>query len=88
MEPSIRPDFTSALAANAARNAVISDESVSGAAVVVGAAIVVGDTAVELETRVVVVELALVLSLEDVSIASPLAQAETMRTRTAIKVAR
>jgi hypothetical protein len=56
--------------------------------VVVGTAIVVGAAAVVLVTRVVVVELALVLSLEDVSIASPLAQAETMRTRTAIKVAR
>jgi hypothetical protein len=56
MEPSIRPDVTSALAANAARRALISDDSGLGGRVVVGVCTsVVGEATVVVDTTAAVV---------------------------------
>jgi hypothetical protein len=93
MEPSIRPDVTSALAANAARSAVISDDSVTGTEVVVGATVVGGasvvvEAAIVVATATVVDELASDPVEASCAATSPSAHAETTRTRTAIIMAK
>jgi hypothetical protein len=76
----MRPDVTSALAAKAARSAVISSDSPFAATLVV----VVGDgTVVDATAAVVVADVALVAGATVSSVAvSPSAHAETTSTRT------
>jgi hypothetical protein len=88
MDPSILPEVTSALAANAARNAVISDDSCSGGCVVAVAdvSVVVDATVVAGATAMVVVAGSLPSTATFVGEELPSAHAETTNTRMAVIV--